>query len=77
MIGSLVCFVYNGQWLYSVVKPFNPAVETDTQEADDEGYTDSNLCNTKHSGTATESLRPKRVAKLPEKFKDFVMQKPK
>ena len=35
------------------------------------------ICVTLNILEPPESLRPKRVAKLPEKFKDFVMQKPK
>ena len=59
----------------SFLKPFTPPAETQIQETDKQVC--SQPCISEAPETVTESVRPKRVTKLPEKFKDYVLDKPK
>lgn len=59
----------------SFVKPFTPPVETQTQDTNNKVC--SELCNSETPETVTKSVRPKRVTRPPEKFKDYVLDKPK
>ena len=59
----------------SFVKPFIPPAETQALETGNPVC--SEPCISETPETITESVRPKRVIKLPEKFKDYVLDKPK